>query len=66
MNLTNPFVQSGTLNYIPISDMKVSLITGYITCEAFISSPLEEAFIDYLEQFFQEYNESNPDLVLPV
>lgn len=66
LNLTNPFVQSGTLNYIPISDMKVSLITGYITCEAFISSPLEEAFIDYLEQFFQEYNESNPDLVLPV
>lgn len=56
LNLTNPFVQTGLLKYLPIKDLNASLITGYITNESFNSSSIEEAFIDYVEGFFTEYS----------
>jgi DNA-binding transcriptional LysR family regulator len=52
LNLTNPFVQSGQLFYIPITGLTSTLITGYLTSDNAESSPLEEAFIDHLERFF--------------
>lgn len=65
LNLSNPFVQSNMLKYIPISDLTVTLTTGYITSEHAQSSQLEESFIDFIEGFFKQYNQDGSfDLVL--
>ncbi|MBN2287351.1 MAG: LysR family transcriptional regulator [Tissierellales bacterium] len=56
LNLTNPFVQSGLLKYIPIDDLKVHMITGYMVNTGFDRFALENDFIDYIETFFKIYN----------
>lgn len=58
LNLTNPLVESKSLKYIPIIDLKVHLTTGYLTNENAKSSHIEEDFIDFLENFFLENKES--------
>lgn len=59
LNLTNPFVQSGQLKYIPISDLNVSMMTGYIVNEHIESSDIQQAFLDYLNGFFYDYYNKN-------
>ena len=52
LNLTNPFVDSGHLKYIPIVDLNIEFTTGYLTNENIASSEIEEDFINYIEDFF--------------
>ncbi len=52
LNLTNPFVDSGHLKYIPIMDLNIEFTTGYLTNENIDSSEIEEHFINYIEDFF--------------
>lgn len=52
LNLTNPFVDSGHLKYIPIIDLNIEFTTGYLTNENIDSSVIEEHFINYIEDFF--------------
>lgn len=52
LNLTNPFVDSGHLKYIPIVDLNIEFTTGYLTNENLESSEIEEHFISYIEDFF--------------
>ncbi len=55
LNLTNPFLVSGDLVYIPIRDLRTKLTTGYLINDATASSYLQEEFITYLESFFRDY-----------
>lgn len=52
LNLTNPFVDSGHIKYIPIKDLNIEFTTGYLTNENIDSSEIEEHFISYIEKFF--------------
>lgn len=52
LNLTNPFVDSGHLKYIPIKDLYIEFTTGYLTNDNLSSSEIEEYFINYIEEFF--------------
>lgn len=55
LNLTNPFLVSGDLVYIPIEGLDDTLVTGYLVNENIPSSDLQERFIDALEHFFASY-----------
>lgn len=57
LNLTNPLVESGSLKYLPITDLNVHLTTGYLTNDNKKSSNIEEEFIDFVEDFFTEHKE---------
>ena len=58
LNLTNPLVSSGSIKYIPIDNMKVSLITGYIVNENKKFSKLVKEFIDFLEKVFSNLKDT--------
>ena len=49
----------GLLKYIPITDIDVSFITGYLTADENKSSVLEESFITFIDDYFYRYN-TNP------
>lgn len=59
LNITNPFFEMGLLKYIPITDIDVSFITGYLTADENKSSVLEESFITFIDDYFYRYN-TNP------
>lgn len=56
LNITNPFVVSGEIVYIPIKEFKNEFITGYLINENTHISKLGKAFISYIENYFNEYN----------
>lgn len=65
LNITNPFVVSGELVYVPIDGLQDTLVTGYVFNENIPSTNLQERFIDYLEEYFARYNaESDITLVI--
>ncbi len=55
LNLSNPFVKSGQLVYIPISDLDAWLTTGYVVKANRPFHNLQHSFIEHLEKFFTEY-----------
>lgn len=56
LNLTNPFVVNNSLKYVPIKDLSVKMITGYITNKKIEHSMLMKKFIKYLHDFFSTYH----------
>lgn len=60
LNLCSPFVEMGQLTYIPITDINVRFITGYLTSELKDSFQQEERFLSFLEDFFDKYCEDMP------
>ena len=60
LNITNPFFEMGLLKYIPITDLDVSFIVGYLTADENLSSTLEESFITFIDDYFYKYN-INPE-----
>ncbi|MDO5725827.1 MAG: LysR family transcriptional regulator [Tissierellia bacterium] len=66
LNFFNPFYESGQIKYLPIDDLNISLVTGYLTHEDKESSHYEEEFINYIEEFFTKYrnDKANRDFVI--
>lgn len=60
LNLTNPFVVSGALRYIPLADSPYPLITGYILRQGHDPAPLAQAFIAYTRSYFAHHAMRSP------
>ena len=52
LNMTNPFVESGQLRYIPLADGPFEWITGYLTNNRVALSPLARQFCAYVDEYF--------------
>lgn len=51
-NLFNPYVLSGDLKYIPISDLNETIITGILLNEKRLEEPLVQSFIQYMKTHY--------------